>query len=114
MAVITRQALSLSGLEPVYTPCTQTGDTFKWYPNVFVHVKNDDASSHDVIIREQHDSAPPGFQAVDETVTIPDGSEHFIGPFDKEAFVNSGGYVEIGYSASIASMTIAVFELPTK
>jgi len=113
MPIINRQKLELGGIEPTYTVATQTGDMFKWMPGVFLHVKNDDTSNdHDIIIKEQHGTPPPGFEAVDETITIPSESDKLIGPIDKAAFVNLAGYVELTYSAAISDLKIAVFELP--
>lgn len=104
MATVQSERIQIAGTEATYNAASGGGDKVAGGDDVVLHVKNADASSHDVTI------VTPGTvagQAIgDVTVAVPAGEERFIGPLTPAHFEGSDGLVSITWSAT-TGMTFA-------
>lgn len=114
MATLTVQDIVETGLNATYDAANAGGDTFQNSSNgrIFLHVKNDDASSHTVTVAATASTYNlPGIGLVDKndiSVSVPASGERFIGPFALSAF---GANPDITYD-DVTSVSIAVVKLP--
>lgn len=111
MATLNQQEIEPSGISPSFTAADSGGDQFEWDRRAVLYVKNEDSTSHTVTVAEQHSTAPAGYQEADLTVDVPAGEERLIGPFDREAYQDSDGYVQVSYDA-VTSVEVAVLVVP--
>jgi hypothetical protein len=116
MAALTIQTIAEAGVEPSYAAAAAGGDTARNdNGNVFLHVKNGDASPHTVTVTAQRTSASvPGMGSTTKSnvsVAVPAGTERMIGPFAPLAFNDSSNNIAITYD-DVTSVTIAALELP--
>jgi hypothetical protein len=113
MATLSVQSIVEAGLNATYANAAVDGDTFANNQDldIFIHVKNGDASSKTVTIAPEIASkSVPGFGTMTKatiSVAIPAGENRFIGPFHFNAF---GINPDIQYSA-VTSVTIAVLRV---
>lgn len=110
MATLTVQQMDAAGLEPSYAAADAGGDEFTWSKWSFLHVKNGDASSHDVTITEQRTADIPGYAQADLVVSIPAGEERMIGPLDRQAYQDVDGLVQVSYDG-VTSVTVAAIAM---
>ena len=82
MAELTLQKIDRLGTDMTYAACEAGGDTFQVRNNSFVHVINDDASSHVVtVVAVQDPLKTPEADEIDLpdiAVTVPAGEDRFI------------------------------------
>lgn len=109
MATLTAQQIDTSGIAPSYAAADVAGDVFAHAADVFVHIKNGDASSHTASVVSQFTDSP-GISAANLDITVPAGEERMFGPFNGRVFANSDGNVEITYD-DVTSVTVAVLKL---
>lgn len=109
MAELTVQTVTRAsdGLEPTYAAASGGGDTVQVVTNLFLHIKNGDASSHTVTVVTPGTVA--GLAIADLTATIPAGEERMIGPIDQN-FRASNGLASITYDAATL-VTIAAIRV---
>lgn len=116
MAELTLQTIVEAGLEETFVAAAGGGDFFQNNEaDVFLHVKNDDASDTTITVTAQDVvQAVPGFgdlTKADAVVVVTAGEERMIGPFPKQAFNDSAGDVQVTYSG-VTSLTVAAVRLP--
>lgn len=113
MAVLTKQKLSLTGLNPSYAAAAGGGDSFvndqADGSRTFLHVKNGGGAPITVTINDPNSKQPEGSTAWDPdlAVTVTNAQERLIGPLGNR-FIDSSGSTAIAYSA-VTSVTVAVF-----
>jgi hypothetical protein len=115
MADLTIQDVVEGGLNASYASAASGGDALlNLDGEVFLHVKNGDASSHTVTITAQDGSQEvPGFGTMTKAnlqVSVPASGDRFIGPFPRAAFNDANGKVQITYDA-VTNVTIAALRL---
>ena len=112
MATLTRQTITLDGLQVVWTAADVAGDTFS----------NLDERS---LLRVRHTGTPGTLVDVlvagtnacsfgevhDAQVEIDGGEEISLGPFDRPRFNDSQGFVSVSYSDA-TDIEVAVLVLP--
>lgn len=108
MADLTAQQVDIDGLTPSYEAADTEGDSFLNNGDVFLHVKNGDASTHTVTLTVQK-SIDYG-TLTDPSVDVAAGAEAMIGPFDREWFNDSNKKVSVTYD-DVTSVTVAVLKL---
>ncbi len=116
MAALTIQTIGEAGVQSTYAAATSGGDTARNdNGDVFLHVKNGDASSHTVTVTAQTASATvPGMGTTTKAnvaVAVPAGEERMIGPFARLAFNDASNDVAITYD-DVTAVTIAALRLP--
>ncbi|MEO3978771.1 hypothetical protein [Streptomyces sp. CAU 1734] len=109
MAVLTAQAVSLSGLAPSYASAAAGGDKVTPSERTFLHVKNGAGAPITVTLTA---SASVRGQAVGNiTVSVPASGDRMIGPLPADLLAGpSDGLVPIGYS-SATSVTVAALRI---
>ncbi|MEV8395602.1 MULTISPECIES: hypothetical protein [unclassified Streptomyces] len=109
MAVLTAQAVSLTGLAPTYANAASSGDKTAPGERTFLHVKNGAASPVTVTLTA---TATVRGQAVGNlTVTVPASGERMIGPLPGDLLAApSDGLVAIGYSSN-TTVTVAALRI---
>lgn len=113
MADLTTQLVDEDGLNPSYDAAAAGGDTFAndTAGRTFIHVKNDDASSHTVTVSAVQSSVRSAafgpLVKEDISVAIPAGEDRMIGPIKTAAF---GKNPSITYD-DVTSVTIAVIKV---
>lgn len=104
------QDLSLAGLNPTYSAVpaagANNGVTIVNDGNVFLHVKNGNASS--TVVTLDATGAVDGVPLTDPTISVPASGELMIGPFGQGAF---SGSVAADFSVS-TTVTVAAVRLP--
>lgn len=113
MATLSVQDITESGLDATYNAAGAGGDDFQNDSSnrIFLHVKNDDASSHTVTVTaEESTLVVPGYGEVsksDVAVSVPASEDRFIGPFPRFAF---GNQPAITYD-DVTSVSVAVLKV---
>src|SRR5690606_28115025 len=109
MAELTVQVITRvdGGLEPTYAAADSGGDTVRDVRNLFLHVRNGDASPHTVTIVTP--GTVGGLAIEDYTSTVPAGEERLIGPIG-ELFRASTGLASISYDG-VTDVTVAAFRI---
>lgn len=113
MTTLDVEDVAEAGLDATYNAADAGGDDFQNDSSgrIFVHAKNDDASSHTVTVSaEESTLTVPGYGEVskaDVAVSIPAGEDRFIGPFPRFAF---GNMPAITYD-DVTSVSIAVLRV---
>lgn len=107
MAALSTEVITQTGINPTFNSAAAGGDSFTHGAKTYIHVKNDDASSHTVTVASQY-SATPGIGPVDLDITVPAGEERIAGPFNSN-FKDSAGDVQLTYDA-VTSVSIAVLQ----
>lgn len=110
MALQVVQKASLAGLNPAYTAAAAGGDAVPNDGKTVLKVKNADAVAHTVTIASQVSPVPVGTAKANVVVAVPAGDERVIGPFDKVAFNDADGNLEVTYDAA-NSVTIAAVSI---
>jgi hypothetical protein len=108
MTILNVLRVNQNGANPAFVAASSTGDEFPNDGKTMFHVKNSGAASITITVN----SSQPcnyGFDH-DHTVTVPNGGERMIGPFDRTRFNNSVGNVEVSYSA-VTSVTVAAISI---
>lgn len=108
MATLSVQAIQLSGTAVSYSAAAGGGDEFPNDGATKLHVKNGSGSSITVTI-DSPNTCNFGLSANaahDLTVTVPAGTDKFIGPFTADRFNDANGHVTFTYSA-VTSVTVA-------
>lgn len=117
--VLTVQEIVRTGLNPTFTPADATnGHSFdNTGENVFIHVKNGDASSHTVTVTTPN--SVDGLALADLSVSVPASGERIIGPFPNALYgtidtdptpdIDPAIFVDIDVDTSV---TIAAIRLP--
>lgn len=109
MATLTVQTVSLTGLSASYTAAATAGDEFANDGRTVLYVLNADSAATTVTVASVT-SCNYGFDH-DTVVSVPAGSEIFIGPFNRARFNAADGNVDVTYS-SIADLTVAAISVP--
>jgi hypothetical protein len=108
MAILSAQALPLSGLQPTYANAAGGGDQAPVGEKLVLHVRNGDATAKTVTV------ATPGtvgdLAVADAAQTIPASGAAFI-PLKAVFRDPATGRASITYSA-VTSVTVAVLQLP--
>lgn len=109
MATLATQQIVLGGLEPTYAAAGGSGDKFTPGDNVFLHVKNTNASSRTVTIDSK--VASNYGTDVDPAVSVDATTgDTMIGPLPAQRFAGTDGLGDISYSAT-TNVTVAVIKL---
>lgn len=108
MAQLSHQQIQVTGTEATYAAASGGGDTVEPGEDVFLHVKNGDASDKTVTV------AVPGTEygqnRPDIAVVVTAGEQRFIGPLPRDLADSSDDLVHITYSAT-TSVTVAAMRL---
>ena len=107
MALLTTQSTSLTGLEATYA-AVAASDTFTNSGDIFLHIKNGDASDNTVAVVST--KTVEGLAVADVSVVVTAGEERFIGPFDPATFNATSRLVTVTNSNTTAN-TIAVIQM---
>lgn len=107
MAELSTEVITQAGISPTFNSAAAGGDSFTHGAKTYIHIKNDDASSHTVTVASQY-TATPGIGPVDLAITVPAGEERIAGPFNSN-FKDSGGDVQLTYDA-VTQLTVAVLQ----
>lgn len=110
MGEITVQSLTTAGLTASYTTAAFVGDEFLNNGHVLIHVKNGAASTNTITITSQVSPVPKGFAAADISIEVSANGEAMIGFFDMDAYNDSSGYVQVGYTTH-TDLTIAAISV---
>jgi len=117
MAQLTVQSIVQTGLAPVYSAASATGDTFQNTADesTFIHVKNAGAGAATVTVNpfvNTVKAAGVGNVTVSPvSVSVPATTgDRMIGPFPQYAFTDTGGNVNVAYSV-VTSLTIAAIRV---
>lgn len=108
MAVLTVQAPSMGGLEPVYTDAAASGDTFGNQGNVCLFVQNGGEATIDLTFVAQNKCNQGHLH--DLKVSVEAGKEKVIGPFEPTRFNDTTSMVHVNYSA-VDSVKVAAIRL---
>lgn len=108
MAQLTVEAITVAGVTPpaTYPSATSGGDSCENPGTVFLHVKNGDASPHDVQVDSKFTKY--GKQVDPDPVTVAAGDEAMLGPFDRGEF---GSTLSWTYPAGVTGLTVQPFKL---
>lgn len=108
MIELTPQAVTLTGVAPVLTAAAGAGNRFTNSGTEFLLVRN----AHTVPITVTINSIAPCNQGFDHdvVVSVPNGTDRFIGPFPKARFDDTIGQVQIIYSV-VTALTVAVIRV---
>lgn len=98
MAALTVTKVLTTGIAPstYLTAAASGGDTFSNNGNTFFHIKNAGGSPINVTFGA----------VVDTVVAVTNAEERLIGPFSTGTYNDSGGDVQVTYSA-VTSVTVA-------
>lgn len=108
MANLSVETIIRNGLNPTFNAAAGGGDEFANTGKEFIHLKNGDGSPMTVTIVTQ---ITVDAQAVgDRAVVVGAGEERIIGPFPSAEYNDSGGLVQLTYSA-VTSLTVAVLKV---
>jgi hypothetical protein len=110
MATLTKQVVSLTGIEPSYQAAAAGGDEVVNSGRIFIHVKNANGSTARQVTVDSQAPCSQGYDH-DAIVSVPASNEKMIGPFPKDRFNDSGGKIQISYDNE-ADLTIAAIEVP--
>jgi len=110
MARITVQTLSTAGLTPVFTAASVSGDEFLNDGHTFVHIKNSVAATNAVIIASKVAPVPKGLVAINVTADVSASGERMSGFFDRDAYNDSSGCVQMTYTTH-TGLTIAAISV---
>lgn len=106
---ISVQSIAVDGLTPVYSNAVAGGCQFLNDGRVMIHLRNTNAAARYVTITTPY--AEGGLALADVYLTVPGSTGNvFAGPFPTKLFNNSGGYVQIDFSA-VDGLTIAALQL---
>lgn len=115
MATLTAQDIAISGLEATYAAADVAGDTFENKGDVFLHVKNGDASDHTVTVdTKATEITKAGYGTItlaDQDIVVTASEDRMIGPFATSRWNGSDGKVDVTYDA-VTSVTVALIKLP--
>ena len=110
MATLTAQSIVRTGLAASYASCDAGGDEFVNNQLEWIRVKNDDASAKTVTVVTQQ--TVDGLAIADQEIVVAAGTVVDIGPFSSGVYNDSGGKVQLTYSA-VTSLSIALLKLTT-
>jgi len=116
MAALTVQPFTLTGVAVTTAAAAGGGDTFAndATEKTFLYVNNGGGGGITVTITAQTTSiTTTGYGLVtieDRTYSVGAGEAWYMGPFDKDAWNNSSGSVEVGYSG-VTSVTVAAIRM---
>lgn len=109
MAVLATQQITQAGTAPSYA-AAGASDKFTPGDNVFLHLKNTNASTRTVTI----DSKVPSNYGTDVDIgpiTLPATTgDVMLGPFPAQRFMGSDGFGDISYSTNVG-VTVAVLKI---
>lgn len=109
MALLTVQQVSLTGLSASFTAAATAGDEFPNSGKCVLYLANADSAATTATVASVTNCSY-GFDH-DAVVSIPAGSEIYIGPFNRTRFNAADGNVDVTYS-SVVDLTVAVVEVP--
>lgn len=108
MALIAPQQIQITGTEVTYAAASGGGDTVAPGDDVFLHVKNADASDKTVTLVRP--GTEFGQANPDVAVVVTAGEQRMIGPLSREFADASTGLISVTYSA-VTSVTVAACRL---
>lgn len=109
MAAITVTEIPKTGVAPPSLSAANAGgDTFVNDGKTFLHVANGSGGALTVTVDAQR-LCDQGFDH-DAIVSVPAGTERYIGPFPKNIFNTTGGVCDVSYSG-VTSLTIGALKL---
>jgi hypothetical protein len=109
MALITKQQVVMTGLQPVYSTPTAS-DTFQVDDDLFLHVKNGNAAICNVTIQDAS-LTPGGNAALNVAVAVPATTgDRMIGPIPNVFVSTSTGLITVTYSVT-SSVTVALLRM---
>lgn len=116
MATLSIQTIVIAGVQAATATAAAGGDKF---PNangdVFLEFRNDHTTlARTVTIVAQYvgETDPPGRVKTSLAITATALTRKLIGPFNKKAFNDVDGNVNLTYSDSAADVKVGVFRLP--
>jgi len=114
MATIVAQAVSESGITPVYTATEVGGDLVDNGGNTFLHFINAGESTITITVAAQITSVENEMYGdltkANATLSLEAGVDGFIGPFTTGAYNDTNNQISITYS-SVTSLTVAALYL---
>jgi len=116
MAALTVQTFTLTGVAVTTTAAAGGGDTFTndATQQTFLYILNGGGGAITVTVTAQTTSInTTGYGLVtieDRTYSVGAGEAWYIGPFDKDAWNNTSGAVEVGYSG-VTTVTVAAIRM---
>jgi len=107
---ISVQPITLSGITPVYSDAVAGGVQFANDGRIFLHLTNTNGASRAVTITTPYQEG--GLDLADVYVTLEATTgDVMVGPFPPKLFNNSGGFVQVNFSA-ISDVKVAAIKLP--
>ncbi len=99
-----------TGLEPTFTGALSISNTYQFANNgrMFLHIKNAGGSPDTVTI--EANAKRGGLDTADRTVSVTNGQERVIGPFNPAIYNDGDGLLNFTHSF-ITSVTQGVFQL---
>ncbi|RMH11193.1 MAG: hypothetical protein D6698_16785 [Gammaproteobacteria bacterium] len=118
MATLTVNTFDIDGAGIALGAAGGSGDVFTndGTERTFLIVDNASGSSITVTITAQKSQVTTAeygqIDVADKTITVPNGSRYYIGPFKTSLYNNSSGQVAVSYSATTSVTVAAVKMLP--
>jgi len=112
MATLTTQVVTRAGVNPTYGAVAGGGDACECDPDIFVHIKNGQASPITVTAAIPTSASAWGAVVYTNTVvSVTNGQERMIGPINPGIYKDpTTGLCTLTYSSS-TSITIGVFKV---
>lgn len=113
MAYLPTQTVTLSSIDPVYTPSNIGGELIDPGDRTFIHVRNSGGASITMTIDDPNSYEPEASIAFnpDIATVVAPGSAKFVGPIKGPRFQNKDdSYVHISYN-SVTNVDIAVLSI---
>lgn len=112
MAILAPAQVDQNGATVGPTAAAAASQRFLTGDNVYLLIKNADASSHTATVDDKGSAAPAGANTFDGDVpvVVAEGTTVLAGPFRRQRFGDDDGLADIAWSAT-TSMTVAVVRL---
>lgn len=110
MATLSVQTIVRAGLLKATTSCAATGDKFLNDAKSFVLLENASSASRTVTFVTP--KTVLGLAVSDLAVTVSGSSSKLVGPFPKDSFNTTSGYLGMTYSA-VTNLKAGVYKLST-
>ena len=106
---ITAQTVTSAGVAATYEPANTLGNSYRLARGRVLHIKN--ASGAAVTATIPTPGTVDGLAIADRTVTVPAGTDRFLGLGTIDVHKSSGEDAYVDYSA-VTSVTVAVLDVP--
>ena len=104
MATLSVATIIRAGIVPAYTSCSAGGDKFTNDGKTFVHLRNTTSNATRTVTFVTPKTIS-GLGVADHAVTMSAASERIVGPFPKDTFNSTSGFVAMTYSA-VTNLTV--------